>query len=100
MSDADIADRRSTPSPRAVGAAQEIGFDAVEDPRRARGYLVDQFFWDGANKRDDTWGGDFVQRTRFAADIVKVIRARVGGIIRSSFGSRSGNSRTSRRGLR
>ena len=76
MSDADIADTIDAFA-RAAGVAQEIGFDAVEI-HGAHGYLIDQFLWEGANRRSDAWGGDFVQRTRFAADIVKAIRARVG----------------------
>jgi 2,4-dienoyl-CoA reductase-like NADH-dependent reductase (Old Yellow Enzyme family) len=76
MSEADIADTIDAFA-RAAAAAQEIGFDAVEI-HGAHGYLIDQFFWEGANRRDDLWGGDFVQRTRFAAEIVRAIRARVG----------------------
>ena len=76
MSEADIADTIDAFA-KAAGAAQEIGFDAVEI-HGAHGYLIDQFFWEGANQRDDSWGGDFVRRTRFAAEIVKAIRARVG----------------------
>jgi 2,4-dienoyl-CoA reductase-like NADH-dependent reductase (Old Yellow Enzyme family) len=76
MSEADIADTIDAFA-RAAGVAQEIGFDAIEI-HGAHGYLIDQFFWEGANKRSDAWGGDFVQRTRFAAGIVKAIRARVG----------------------
>ena len=60
-----------------VVARLGVGFDAVEI-HGAHGYLIDQFFWEGANKRGDAWGGDFVERTRFAAEIVKAIRARVG----------------------
>ena len=76
MSEADIADTIDAFA-KAAGAAKEIGFDAVEI-HGAHGYLIDQFFWEGANRRDDSWGGDFVSRTRFAAEIVKAIRARVG----------------------
>lgn len=76
MSEAEIADTIDAFA-KAAGAAQEIGFDAVEI-HGAHGYLIDQFFWEGANRRDDSWGGDFVSRTRFAAEIVKAIRARVG----------------------
>lgn len=57
--------------------AKRIGFDAVEI-HGAHGYLVDQFFWGDLNERTDKWGGDYVARTRFAAEIVKAIRARVG----------------------
>jgi 2,4-dienoyl-CoA reductase-like NADH-dependent reductase (Old Yellow Enzyme family) len=41
-------------------------------------YLVDQFFWEGSNQRDDEYGGDLVARTRFACEIVQAIRERVG----------------------
>ncbi len=76
MSEEDIADTIAAFAKAAV-TAKEIGFDAVEI-HGAHGYLIDQFFWDGANKRTDAWGGDFVQRTRFAAEIVRAIRAGVG----------------------
>jgi len=76
MSEADIADTIEAFA-RAAAAAQGIGFDAVEI-HGAHGYLIDQFFWEGSNRRADSWGGDFVQRTRFASEIVRAIRARVG----------------------
>ena len=44
----------------------------------AHGYIIDQFFWDGTNVRADNYGGDLVKRTRFAADIVRAVRAEVG----------------------
>ncbi len=53
MSEADIADTIDAFG-RAAGVAKEIGFDAVEI-HGAHGYLIDQFFWEGANKRDDAW---------------------------------------------
>lgn len=62
---------------QAAADAKSIGFDAVE-VHGAHGYLVDQFFWDGTNQRDDEYGGDLVARTRFAVEIVQAIRARVG----------------------
>lgn len=61
----------------AAEKAQAIGFDAVEI-HGAHGYLVDQFFWQGTNQRDDDYGGSLVKRTRFAVEIVKAIRAKVG----------------------
>lgn len=76
MTDADIADTIDAFA-RAAAAAKEIGFDAVE-LHGAHGYLVDQFFWDKSNRRQDAYGGDLVQRTRFAADILKAIRSSVG----------------------
>ncbi len=58
---------------RAAGEAMRLGFDGVEI-HGAHGYLIDQFFWDGTNVRDDAFGGDLVARTRFAADIVRACR--------------------------
>lgn len=58
-------------------AARRAGFDGVEI-HAGHGYLVDQFFWDRTNKRSDKYGGGIRERTRFAVEIVKEIRARVG----------------------
>ena len=62
---------------QAAADAQALGFDAVE-VHGAHGYLIDQFFWAGTNRRSDAYGGSIVNRTRFAAEIVAAIRARVG----------------------
>ncbi len=62
---------------RSAYAARECGFDGVQI-HGAHGYLIDQFFWEGTNLREDAFGGDLVQRTRFACDIVAAIRAAVG----------------------
>ena len=62
---------------QAAADAKDIGFDAVE-VHGAHGYLIDQFFWDGTNQRDDSYGGDLAARTKFAVEIVEAIRARVG----------------------
>jgi len=76
MTDADIADTIEAFA-KGAASAREVGFDAVE-LHGAHGYLIDQFLWAGANKRDDEYGGDPIQRTRFAAEIVKAVRSRVG----------------------
>ncbi|WP_445777815.1 NADH:flavin oxidoreductase [Shewanella sp.] len=57
--------------------AKIIGFDAIE-VHGAHGYLVDQFFWEGTNQRDDKYGGSLENRTRFGVEIVQAIRAAVG----------------------
>lgn len=57
--------------------AKRIGFDGIEI-HGAHGYLVDQFFWSGTNQRTDEWGGSMVNRSRFAVEIVKAIRAKTG----------------------
>jgi len=73
----DIADTIAAFA-RAAGAAKRLGFDAIE-LHGAHGYLIDQFFWEGTNLRQDGYGGGtLVQRGRFAADILKAVRAEVG----------------------
>lgn len=58
--------------------AKDLGFDALEI-HGAHGYLIDQFFWEGTNKRTDEYGGATIkERSRFAVDVVKAIRAAVG----------------------
>ncbi len=62
---------------RAAADAKAIGFDAVEI-HAAHGYLIDQFLWEGTNRRDDEYGGDLAGRSRFAIEIVKAVREAVG----------------------
>ncbi len=62
---------------QAAEDAQRLGFDGIEI-HGAHGYLLDQFFWEGTNQRDDQYGGDMVRRTRFVVEIVEAIRDRVG----------------------
>lgn len=58
--------------------AKNLGFDCVEI-HGAHGYLIDQFFWQETNKRDDAFGGrSLAERSRFAIEVVKAIRAAVG----------------------
>ena len=76
MTDADIADTISAFA-EAAQQARDIGFDAVE-LHGAHGYLLDQFFWDRSNHRADGYGGDLSQRTRFAGEVVRAVRKRVG----------------------
>jgi len=61
----------------AAAEAEKLGFDCVE-VHGAHGYLIDQFFWDAMNQRDDKFGGtSLVDRASFASDILKEIRKRV-----------------------
>lgn len=76
MTEADIAAVVSAFGSAAANA-RELGFDGVE-VHGAHGYILDQFLWDGLNLREDGYGGDMVQRTRFAAEVVAAMRAAVG----------------------
>ncbi len=62
---------------QAARSAQELGFDGVE-LHGAHGYLIDQFFWEKTNRRTDQYGGDLVARTRFATEVIREVRRRVG----------------------
>ncbi|MEV0976942.1 NADH:flavin oxidoreductase [Streptomyces sp. NPDC049915] len=61
---------------QAAADAERIGFDGVEI-HGAHGYLVDQFLWEGTNRRTDAYGGDPVARAKFAAEIVAAVREKV-----------------------
>jgi 2,4-dienoyl-CoA reductase-like NADH-dependent reductase (Old Yellow Enzyme family) len=77
MSDAEVADAISAFA-RAARDAKALGFDAVE-LHGAHGYLIDQFFWQGVNERTDAFGGPGIaERSKFAAEILKAVRAEVG----------------------
>lgn len=62
---------------RGGAAARELGFDGLE-VHGGHGYILDQFLWAALNRREDEYGGDAVQRTRFAVELVEGIRAAVG----------------------
>lgn len=62
---------------QAAKDAQTLGFDGVE-LHGAHGYLIDQFFWEGTNDRDDAYGGDLQSRSQFALEIIAAVRAAVG----------------------
>ena len=55
---------------------EEIGFDGVEI-HGAHGYLIDNFFWEGTNIRDDNYGGSINKRSQFVSEIIQAIRANV-----------------------
>jgi 2,4-dienoyl-CoA reductase-like NADH-dependent reductase (Old Yellow Enzyme family) len=58
-------------------AAQRVGFDGIEI-HGAHGYLIDEFFWHGTNRRTDQYGGDLPARTRFAVEVIRESRRRTG----------------------
>lgn len=63
---------------RAAFAAKEAGFDCTEI-HGAHSYLIDQFFWSATNNRNDRYGGKtLAERSRFAAEVIREIRRKVG----------------------
>jgi 2,4-dienoyl-CoA reductase-like NADH-dependent reductase (Old Yellow Enzyme family) len=62
---------------KSAGYAKAIGFDGVEI-HGAHGYIIDEFFWEGTNQRDDKYGGSLTKRTRFAVEVIEAVRASVG----------------------
>ncbi|MFB5763834.1 NADH:flavin oxidoreductase [Paenibacillus medicaginis] len=62
---------------QAAADAKRIGFDGIE-LHGAHGYLIDQFFWEQTNPRTDRYGGDMVERTRFAVEVIEACRRAVG----------------------
>jgi 2,4-dienoyl-CoA reductase-like NADH-dependent reductase (Old Yellow Enzyme family)/thioredoxin reductase len=57
--------------------AREAGFELLEI-HGAHGYLINQFLSKYSNIRDDDYGGDTASRTRFAVEIIRKIRERLG----------------------
>jgi 2,4-dienoyl-CoA reductase-like NADH-dependent reductase (Old Yellow Enzyme family) len=62
---------------RAAAHAMVAGFDGVQI-HGANGYLVDQFLRDGANQRDDQYGGSIDNRIRFLREVTEAVAAMVG----------------------
>ena len=62
---------------RCAALARHAGYDGVEI-MGSEGYLINEFIAPGTNQRDDAWGGAFEQRMRFAVEIVRRVRERVG----------------------
>ncbi len=61
----------------AAGEAARLGFDAVEI-HGAHGYLIDEFFWEVMNTREDKYGGGLTDRAQFAGDIIRECRKQMG----------------------
>ncbi len=57
--------------------AVQAGFELIEI-HGAHGYLINQFISKFSNIRDDAYGGDTTRRARFAVDVVREVRRRVG----------------------
>jgi len=61
----------------AAADAKKLGFDGIEI-HGAHGYLIDQFFWEKTNQRQDKYGSNMRARSQFAVEIVKACRKAVG----------------------
>ncbi len=57
--------------------AKKLGFDGIEI-HGAHGYLIDQFFWEKTNQRQDKYSGNMKARSQFAVEIIKACRNAVG----------------------
>lgn len=57
--------------------AKSAGYDGVEI-MGSEGYLINQFFCERTNQRDDEWGGSLENRSRLAIEVVKQTREKVG----------------------
>ncbi len=57
--------------------AKEAGYDGVEVIGSA-GYLISEFLLKMTNQRTDHWGGSYENRMRFAVEVAKHVRERVG----------------------
>ncbi len=68
----------------AAERAVKAGFELIE-VHGAHGYLINQFLSGFSNIRDDEYGRDTAGRTRFAAEIVREIRDRIGEAFPLSF---------------
>jgi 2,4-dienoyl-CoA reductase-like NADH-dependent reductase (Old Yellow Enzyme family) len=75
-SDEDIADVVAGFG-RAARDAIAAGFDGLA-LHGAHGYLIDAFLWGETNRRSLPWGGDAIERTRFAVEVIKACRAAIG----------------------
>ena len=62
---------------RSAALAREAGYDGVEI-MGSEGYLINQFLAVRSNRRADRWGGSYGNRMRFAVEIVRRTRERVG----------------------
>ncbi|MEV8143143.1 NADPH-dependent 2,4-dienoyl-CoA reductase [Specibacter sp. NPDC078709] len=61
----------------AAALAQSAGYDGVEI-MGSEGYLINEFIAKRTNHRSDEWGGSYENRIRFAVEIVRRVRERVG----------------------
>ncbi len=73
----DDIERQIEDFARCASLARQAGYDGVEI-MGSEGYLINQFISQVTNQRKDQWGGSYENRIRFALEIVKRVRRRVG----------------------
>lgn len=77
MEEADIAEAISGFAQAATLAIEVAGFDGIEI-HGANGYLLDQFFTDYTNRRQDRWGGGIGKRLGLSLAVLDAVRSAVG----------------------
>ncbi|NVD38947.1 NADH:flavin oxidoreductase [Ensifer sp. HO-A22] len=80
MDEADIAEAISGFAQAATLAIDVAGFDGIEI-HGANGYLLDQFFTDYTNRRQDCWGGDIGKRLGLSLAVLDAVRDAVGDAV-------------------
>ncbi len=74
---ADGVERTIEDFARCAQLAQSAGYDGVEI-MGSEGYLINEFIAARTNHRTDEWGGSYENRIKFAIEIVRRVRERVG----------------------
>ena len=64
----------------AAARAIEAGYDGVE-AMGSEGYFLNQFLVRHTNRRSDAWGGSYDNRMRLPVEVVRRVRAAIGGAI-------------------
>lgn len=80
MDEADIAEAISGFAQAARLAIDVAGFDGIEI-HGANGYLLDQFFTDYTNRRQDRWGGGIGKRLGLSLAVLEAVRGAVGDAV-------------------